>query len=397
LLHPSLWSTFEALSGTAPDVAALLELGREPLRFADLPARLASIRDSLADLGISRGDRVASALPRGADTAVCFLGVASCAIHVPLNPAYSEAEFARYLAKLRPVALIVAAHDMGAARRSAVALGIPVIDLVPAAGLASGSFTLCHLDRREPVARAWNTADDVALVLLTSGTTSEQKFVPIRQRHLLAYARASADHYRLDARDRGLHVMPMYHGHGLKSSLLAPLACGSGVIVSHEFSVASFFRQMTELHATWYSAAAAIHHVIAQRIDGYRDAACDARLRFIRSGSARLDPKVAACLEEAFGAPVLERYGMSETCTLAGTRCRRRTVRRGASARRCSTKWRSSTPRKTSSVPTPSARSSRAGPASSTITSTIRRPRRRPSSTAGFAPVTWAGSMPTAT
>jgi len=317
LPHPSLWSTFEALSGTAADVAALLELGREPLRFADLPARLASIRDSLADHGIGRGDRVASALPRGADTAVCFLGVASCAIHVPLNPAYSEAEFARYLAKLRPVALIVAAHDTGAARRSAVALGIPVIDLVPAAGLASGSFTLCHLDGREPVARAWNTADDVALVLLTSGTTAEQKFVPIRQRHLLAYARASADYYRLDARDRGLHVMPMYHGHGLKSSLLAPLACGSGVIVSHEFGVASFFRQITELRATWYSAAAAIHHVIAQRIDGYRDAARDARLRFIRSGSARLDPKVTACLEEAFGAPVLERYGMSETCTLA--------------------------------------------------------------------------------
>ena len=54
--------------------------------------------------GIGRGDRVASVLPHGPETAVCFLGVASCAIHVPLNPEYSEAEFTQYLTQLRSCA-----------------------------------------------------------------------------------------------------------------------------------------------------------------------------------------------------------------------------------------------------------------------------------------------------
>ena len=315
LPHASLFSTFEALAATAGAREALLEPGREPLRFADLPARLRDIRDSLASHGIGRGDRVASALPRGADTAVCFLAVASCAIHVPLNPAYSEAEFTRYLAKLRPAALIVAAHD-AAGRSSAAALGIPIVDLVADERGPPGAFELRHHETRDPVDPAWNTHDDVALVLLTSGTTSEQKFVPIRQRHLLAYARASGEFYQLGPRDRGLHVMPMFHGHGLKSSLLVPLANGSGVICTREFDVGSFLRQVTEMDATWYSAAAAIHQAILQRLDGNRDAIRGARLRFMRSGSARLDPKVMTGLENAFGAPMLERYGMSETCTL---------------------------------------------------------------------------------
>ena len=315
LPKPSLFSTFEALAATAGSREALLEPGREPLRFADLPARLRAIRHSLASHGIGRGDRVASALPRGADTAVCFLGIASCAIHVPLNPAYSDAEFTRYLAKLRPAALIVA-EQHSAARRSALALGIPVIDLIADDRAPPGAFELRHHQARDPVEAAWNAIDDVALVLLTSGTTSQQKFVPIRQRHLLAYARASGEFYQLGPSDRGLHVMPMFHGHGLKSSLLVPLASGSGVICTREFDVGSLFRQMAELNATWYSAAAAIHQAILQRVDVDRAAVRAARLRFIRSGSARLDPKVMAGLEDAFGVPMLERYGMSETCTL---------------------------------------------------------------------------------
>ena len=313
----SFWSTFGALAGSAGEVEAVLAPGREPLRFADVPARLLAIRDALAGHGIGRGDRVASVLPRGPETAVCFLGVASCAIHVPLNPDYTGAEFAKYFSRLRPKALILPADDRSAARDCAAMLGIPVIDLVIDAAQAAGTFSLTSRESARPAAGAWNTQDDVALVLLTSGITSEPKLVPMRQRHLLAYARASREHYRLTSADRGLHVMPMFHGHGLKSSLFVPLACGSGVVCAPGFDIPSFFRQIAEFRPTWYSAAASIHRAILERIDEYRDIVRDARLRFVRSGSARLDPKVLAGLEHAFDAPMVERYGMSETCTLA--------------------------------------------------------------------------------
>jgi len=316
VIGDSIRSRFDSLARSVGQVAAILAPGREPLRFADFPARLLAIRDALAEYGIGRGDRVASALPQGPETAVCYLGVASCAIYAPLNPDYTEAEFRAYLTKLRPKAIILPAGNKGAARSSAEALDITVIDLAADSAKPAGSFSLLSRAIGRSISPEWNGAEDLALVLLTSGTTSEQKLVPMRQRHLLAYADSLAKHYGLGASDRCLHVMPMFHGHGLKSTLMAPLASGSGVICSREFDIPSFFEQMRLLRPTWYSAASSIHHAILNRIDEYRDIARKADLRFIRSGSGRLDPKVMAGLENAFGAPMIERYGMSETCTL---------------------------------------------------------------------------------
>jgi acyl-CoA synthetase (AMP-forming)/AMP-acid ligase II/thioesterase domain-containing protein/acyl carrier protein len=318
VIGDSIRSRFDSLARSVGAVAAILAPGRDPLRFAELPVHLLAIRDSLAEFGIGRGDRVASALPQGPETAVCYLGVASCATYAPLNPDYTEAEFRAYLTKLRPKAIILPHGSSGAARSSADLLGITVIELAVEIAKPAGSFSLLSpATGRASIRPEWNGAEDLALVLLTSGTTSEQKLVPMRQRHLLAYADAGAKHHGLGATDRCLHVMPMFHGHGLKATLMVPLASGSGVIFLRPFDIPSFFEQMRLLRPTWYSAAPSIHHAILNRIDEYRDIARKADLRFIHCGSGRLDPKVMVGLENAFGAPMIEGYSMSECCVLA--------------------------------------------------------------------------------
>jgi acyl-CoA synthetase (AMP-forming)/AMP-acid ligase II/thioesterase domain-containing protein/acyl carrier protein len=318
MISDSLWATFCGVAQRVPDIEAILSPGRQPLRFGDLPDRLRGVREDLARLGVGRGDRVASVLRRGPETAVCYLGVASCATYVPLNPDFSESEFTSYLTQLRPAALIVPEGHGRAARACASALGIRVVDLVARMSDPAGTFSLVSRDARDVPRRigGWNADDDIALVLLTSGSTAEPKAVPLRVRHLIAYARMSGEHYALGPGDRCLHVMPMFHGHGLKSCLLVPLANGSGVIASPDFDIPTFFQQMNAMRPTWYSAASSIHQAILARVDDYREIAKNAKLRFIRSGSGRLDPKVMAGLEQAFEAPVLERYGMSETGNL---------------------------------------------------------------------------------
>jgi acyl-CoA synthetase (AMP-forming)/AMP-acid ligase II len=63
---------------------------------------------------------------------------------------------------------------------------------------------------------------------------------------------------------------------------------------------------------TWYSAVPTIHQLLLARADkSARPAGAD-KLRFIRSCSASLPPQVMADLETAFGAPVLQAYGMTE-------------------------------------------------------------------------------------
>src|SRR5205823_5525181 len=61
---------------------------------------------------------------------------------------------------------------------------------------------------------------------------------------------------------------------------------------------------------SWYSAVPTIHQVLLSRAD--QDQAPRSGLRFIRSCSAALAPATFAQLEDRFGAPVLEAYGMTE-------------------------------------------------------------------------------------
>lgn len=310
------WTVFNEHAAERPALEAILAPGRSPLSFSDLTRRLDGVRASLEGFGIGRGDVVALALPNGPEMAVCVLGVASSAIAAPLNPSYGDREFAHYLARLRPKAVVVPADEDSPARRQAAACGIPTIELCASTGERAGTFELQCDARGAPARPGWNTADDVAVLLLTSGSTDQPKLVPHRSRHVAAYAEVFARAYQLGPADRCIHTMPMFHGHGLESLLLVPLLRGGGVVCPTGFDVPSFFAQIRTFQPTWYSAAYTIHHAILDGIEPYRETAREARLRFIRSGSGRLDPAIMRGLEDAFGAPVVERYGMSEAPTL---------------------------------------------------------------------------------
>ena len=60
-----------------------------------------------------------------------------------------------------------------------------------------------------------------------------------------------------------------------------------------------------------------LHQAILARAREYRGSSAESSLRFIRSSAAPLPPIVLAALEEVFGAPVIEGYGMTETCLYA--------------------------------------------------------------------------------
>jgi acyl-CoA synthetase (AMP-forming)/AMP-acid ligase II len=78
------------------------------------------------------------------------------------------------------------------------------------------------------------------------------------------------------------------------------------------FSAFRFFDWLAEVKPTWYTAVPTMHQAILMRARGHEAELRAAGLRFIRSSSASLPPQVMAQLEEAFAAPVIEAYGMTE-------------------------------------------------------------------------------------
>jgi len=149
-------------------------------------------------------------------------------------------------------------------------------------------------------------------VLHTSGTTSRPKMVPLSHRNLTTSARNVRESLALEADDRGLVIMPLFHIHGLVAALLAPLAAGGEVCCSPGFNALKFFSWFAEVCPTWYTGVPTMHQAILLRATKNPEALRDHRLRFIRSSSSALPLTVIAELERVFRVPVIEAYGMTE-------------------------------------------------------------------------------------
>ena len=295
----------------APAIAAP---GREPLTHAGLRALVQATRERLNGLGIGRNDRVAIVLDNGPEMAACFVACACSVTSAPLNPAYRAEEFEFYLADLKAAALIVARGSASPAVAVAQRLGVRLVELEPQPSAGAGAFVL-HAPGA-PAATAAHPGpaqpDDVSMVLHTSGTTSRPKIVPLSQRNLCASATHIRTTLAFTPADRGLNIMPLFHIHGLIAGVLAPLSAGSSIFCTPGFNALKFFAWMDESRPTWYTAVPTMHQAILSRAGKNREVIERHPLRFLRSSSSSMPPQVIRELEEVFGAPLIESYGMTE-------------------------------------------------------------------------------------
>ena len=283
--------------------------GRDWMSYGQLNSLTRTVRTFLRSAGIGAEDRVAIVLPNGPEMAAAFVTVAQSATTAPLNPAYKEDEFAFYLADLKARAIILEAGYDGPARAAAARFDLTVIELT--ATEPAGTFTL-STNVTGTAADTVPTADDVALILHTSGTTSRPKIVPLLQSNIAASARHISASLALTPADRCMNVMPLFHIHGLIAAVSSSLAAGGSVWCAPGFDALKFFGWMENAQPTWYTAVPTMHQAILARAGRNADTIANVPLRFLRSSSASLPGPVMEALAETFKAPVIEGYGMTE-------------------------------------------------------------------------------------
>ncbi len=303
-----------ALAAADAERTALAAPERQGLSHGALRRQIEATVARLNALGIGRGDAVAIVLPNGPEMATAFLSVAAGAVTAPLNPAYRDEEFDFYLGDLKARALVIQAGMESPARAVAARRGVPVIELVPDASGPAGGFVLEPGGAAPGAARSdgFAEADDIGLILHTSGTTSRPKMVPLAQRNLAASAGNIGRMLRLGPDDRCMNIMPLFHIHGLVAAVLSSLAAGGSTYCTPGFNALKFFAWLDDADPTWYSAVPTMHQAILGRAERNGDVIARQRLRFIRSSSSSLPPQVMAALEATFGCPVIEAYGMTE-------------------------------------------------------------------------------------
>ncbi|MBK1699265.1 acyl--CoA ligase [Rhodovibrio salinarum] len=299
----------------AADAVAIAAPERSAMTYGKLRELAGHTVSALNALGIGRGDRVAMVLPNSPETLAAFLTIGAGASTAPLNPAYRQEEHAYYLSDLQAKALVVRSdggEEAKLARAAAETHGIPVLDLVPDTDGPAGSFCLKGGTPGEAATPGFAREGDEALVLHTSGTTSRPKIVPLLQRNVWTSARNIREVLQLSADDICLSIMPLFHIHGLIAASLAPLSAGGQAYVPGPFNALSMLRWLQESGATWYTGVPTMHQSLLDRALKRPDAAKGLGLRFIRSSSASLPSQTMKQLEETFGCPVIESYGMTE-------------------------------------------------------------------------------------
>jgi acyl-CoA synthetase (AMP-forming)/AMP-acid ligase II len=276
------------------------------ISYNGLRDQVMSMADTLAGAGIRRGDRVATVVPSGLPAIVSFLAASIAGTAAPLNPGYREDEFSFFLEDTAAKILLCPPEGAEAARKAAQGK-VPVYSIEMD---DKGFVRLVDVPGSRRTAEP-PSPDDIALVLHTSGSTGRPKRVPIRHSNLGASAQNIVNTYALTPGDVTMCVMPLFHVHGLVASVLSTFLSGGTVVIPLKFSPLSFWRIVRDTRATWYTAVPTIHQLLLTRAGGERPAGSET-LRFIRSCSASLPPEMMQSMEQVFGAPVLEAYGMTE-------------------------------------------------------------------------------------
>ncbi|PWN50811.1 putative PCS60-AMP-binding protein, peroxisomal [Violaceomyces palustris] len=315
----NLLTVFQPREGHNPSATAIIlpSSSPNPYRFTyhQLHNLVLDLQSQIASFGFKPSEVISSSLVNGIEFVLTFLATgAERLVAGPLNPNYSSNEVSFYLQDTQSKLLILprgAFANPHPAVSAARGLNVEMAEIVFDPSSCSVSLIRENGSKveRSPSSVLRRPLDeDVALVLHTSGTTGRPKGVPLSHRNLLTTMANIIKTYELTPGDRTYLVMPLFHVHGLLCGLLAPLLSGGSVVIPPKFSASVFWSELGSNGCNWYTAVPTIHQMLLNTTKPERLP----KLRFIRSCSSALSPSTFHAIEEAFQAPVLEAYAMTE-------------------------------------------------------------------------------------
>ncbi|MEM9248047.1 MAG: malonyl-CoA synthase [Pseudomonadota bacterium] len=268
---------------------------------------VARTANALRELGVTPGDRVAVHVTKSPQALALYAAcIRSGAVFLPLNTAYTPRELAYFLGD-SGAALVVCdpdeAEDLSAiATQTGAAL--KTLD-------AAGQGTFCDVVAAQ--APTFDTcprsADDLAALLYTSGTTGRSKGAMLTHENLLSNARALVDVWRFGADDVLLHALPIFHSHGLFVATNVMLLAGGAMVFLPKFDLEAVLARLPDA-----TAMMGVPTFYTRLLDEPRFTAdLTQHMRLFISGSAPLLAETHARFRDRTGHDILERYGMTET------------------------------------------------------------------------------------
>lgn len=276
------------------------------LSYSEMKNSAADIQNWLTEAGFTKGSKVAIALENGIEAAICILGVMySGGVVVPVNLGWKAKEIS-YILKNSDSSFLISTKKI----MQETGLDAKEKRIFRKKELRLLCLNLENSGQKEEKQVKELSAEDLALLLYTSGTTGAPKGVMLTHKNLLAEAEHIQRGHKLVREDKGMQVLPLFHINGLVIGFLTPFFTGQELIMPPKFSVSHFWEWIEKYQVTWLSAVPTILSMILSRTPAdYKGASS---LKFMRSASAPLPEAVLNEFETRFHVPVIESFGISE-------------------------------------------------------------------------------------
>jgi len=280
-------------------------------RWRDLERGSAMVANLLDSLKLPFGSRVVVQVDKSVEALMLYLAVLRAGhVYVPLNNAYQAAEIEYFIGDAEPAVVVCAPRNFGWTSRLAFARGVGHVYTLgdDRTGTLLERAAL-HADTHVVAER---TADDLAAIVYTSGTTGRSKGAMLSHGNLLSNAQTLKTYWGWQGGDVLVHVLPIFHVHGLFVAIHGALLNGSRMIWFAKFDPRAVIPRLAE--ATVFMGVPTLYVRMLAEPTLTRDAC--ARMRLFISGSAPLLVDTFDAWRERTGHTILERYGMSETVML---------------------------------------------------------------------------------
>jgi 2,3-dihydroxybenzoate-AMP ligase len=298
----------------APERIALVDAEGDRWTYAELDARADRTAAGLRRLGIGGGDRVIVQLPNTDAFVVLFFALLRAgAVPVLTLPAHRESEIVHVAEVSGATAYAVPdVHDGFDHRTLARALrkAVPSVEHVLVAGEAAEFTPLAGVDA-EPVPLPVPDPSDVALLLLSGGTTGKPKLIPRTHDDYTYNVRASAQTCGFDSSTVYLVVLPTAHNFALACpGLLGTLMAGGTVVLSPTPSPEDAFALIEREKVT---VTAVVPPIALLWLDAVEWEEADlSSLRLLQVGGSKLGAEPAARVRPALGCTLQQVFGMAE-------------------------------------------------------------------------------------
>ncbi|MGJ8646897.1 MAG: malonate--CoA ligase [Marinomonas colpomeniae] len=279
------------------------------INYGDLFENAEKIAAALVASGLLPGDRVAAQVEKSITTIQLYLGcVIAGGVFLPLNTDYTPPEVEYFLVDASPTIFVCTPEKEGALKPVTIKANVTTVLTLSPDGKQGSLVDACAAQQTgfEAIPR---TADDLAAILYTSGTTGRSKGAMLTHKALASNAHTLAKVWHFSESDRLIHALPIFHIHGLFVAINVTLSAGSSLFLLPKFDIDTILKLFSDATVLMGVPTFYVRLLKSQALT--HDTVQNMRL-FI-SGSAPLLSETHAQWLDKTGHAILERYGMTET------------------------------------------------------------------------------------